>query len=90
MTTDRSALMPAGTMFVNTARGVLVDEAVLMVALDYFQVEPGGNPAFSRYDNFFMLPHIGSVTRQTRDARGFRALDNLDAFFVGKTPGDQL
>jgi lactate dehydrogenase-like 2-hydroxyacid dehydrogenase len=35
-----------------------------------------------------MLPHIGSATRATRDAMGFRALDNLDAFFAGKTPGD--
>ena len=37
-----------------------------------------------------MLPHIGSATGQTRDAMGFRALDNLDAFFAGKAPGDQL
>jgi len=44
----------------------------------------------SRFDNIFMLPHIGSATRQTRDAMGFRALDNLDAFFAGNTPGDRL
>jgi lactate dehydrogenase-like 2-hydroxyacid dehydrogenase len=37
-----------------------------------------------------MLLHIGSATGQTRDAMGFRALDNLDAFFAGKAPGDQL
>ena len=55
-----------------------------------FKTEPGGNPAFSRYDNIFMLPHIGSATKQTRDAMGFRALDNLDAFFAGKTPQDKL
>jgi lactate dehydrogenase-like 2-hydroxyacid dehydrogenase len=35
-----------------------------------------------------MLPHIGSATIATRDAMGFRALDNLDAFFTGKTPQD--
>jgi lactate dehydrogenase-like 2-hydroxyacid dehydrogenase len=85
---------------VNSARGALVDEDALMAALDSghvaaagldcFKVEPGGNPAFARYDNIFMLPHIGSATRQTRDAMGFRALDNLDAFFAGKTPRDTL
>jgi len=36
------------------------------------------------------LPHIGSATKQTRDAMGFRALDNLDAFFAGQTPYDTL
>jgi len=100
MSAERFALMPAGAVFVNTARGALVDEAALIGALDSgqlsaagldcFQVEPGGNPAFSRFDNIFMLPHIGSATGQTRDAMGFRALDNLDAFFAGKAPGDQL
>jgi lactate dehydrogenase-like 2-hydroxyacid dehydrogenase len=78
----------------------LIDEATLMAALDHghvaaagldcFKVEPGGNPALSSYDNVFMLPHIGSATRTTRDAMGFRALDNLDAFFAGQTPQDQL
>jgi len=42
------------------------------------------------YDNVFMLPHIGSSTGATRDAMGFRALDNLDAFFAGKQPRDLL
>ncbi|MGB3243872.1 MAG: D-glycerate dehydrogenase [Sulfitobacter sp.] len=100
MNDERFALMPAGAVIVNTARGALVDEDALMTALDTgqiaaagldcFKVEPGGNPAFARYENIFMLPHIGSATRQTRDAMGFRALDNLDAFFAGKTPRDTL
>ncbi len=100
MNSERFALLPEGAVVVNTARGALVDEDALMAALDNghvaaagldcFKVEPGGNPAFSSYDNVFMLPHIGSATRQTRDAMGFRALDNLDAFFAGKTPQDTL
>ena len=100
MNAARFAQLPDGAVVVNTARGALVDEAALMAALDSghiaaagldcFFTEPGGNPAFAGYDNIFMLPHIGSATGQTRDAMGFRALDNLDAFFAGKTPKDLL
>jgi len=100
MNDERFALLPDGAVFVNTARGALVDEDALLAALDSgkvaaagldcFVTEPGGNPAFSKYENVFMLPHIGSATRATRDAMGFRALDNLDAFFGGKTPLDSL
>ncbi len=100
MNTERFALLPDGAVIVNTARGALVDEPALIAALDSgklagagldcFAVEPGGNPAFSAYQNVFMLPHIGSATVSTRDAMGFRALDNLDAFFAGKSPRDAL
>jgi lactate dehydrogenase-like 2-hydroxyacid dehydrogenase len=96
----RLAQMPPGSILVNTARGALVDENALLDAiakghiaaagLDCFNVEPGGNPAFSAHQNIFMLPHIGSATVRTRDAMGFRALDNLDAFFNGETPKDML
>ncbi len=100
MNADRLALLPDGAVMVNTARGALVDEDALMGALDSgklsaagldcFVTEPGGNPGLAAYDNVFMLPHIGSATVTTRDAMGFRALDNLDAFFRGDTPGDLL
>jgi lactate dehydrogenase-like 2-hydroxyacid dehydrogenase len=94
------ARLPDGAVVVNTARGALIDETALLDAiisgklsaagLDCFQTEPGGNPAFAAHENIFMLPHIGSATKQTRDAMGFRALDNLDAFFAGGRPKDQL
>lgn len=100
MNGERFQMLPKGAVVVNTARGALVDENALIAALDSghvsaagldcFKVEPGGNPEISSYDNVFMLPHIGSATRQTRDAMGFRALDNLDAFFAGQTPKDIL
>ena len=92
--------LPDGAVLVNTARGALVDEVALVSAidsgklagagLDCYKVEPGGNPILAAHENIFMLPHIGSATVTTRDAMGFRALDNLDAFFAGKTPLDQL
>ncbi|NNG03115.1 MAG: D-glycerate dehydrogenase [Inquilinus sp.] len=94
------ALLPDGAILVNTARGALVDEAALIDALksgrlfaaglDVFATEPGGNPALSALENVFQLPHVGSATRETRDAMGFRALDNIDAVFAGREPGDRV
>ena len=100
MNAQRLALMPKGAILVNTARGALIVENDLIAALksdrlaaaglDCFVTEPGGNPALADLPNVFMLPHIGSATRETRDAMGFRALDNLDAFFAGREPRDRL
>ena len=97
---DTLSALPQGAILVNTARGALVDEAALIAAiesgqlagagLDCFMREPGGNTDFSRHREIFMLPHIGSATFETRDAMGYRALDNLDAFFAGKAPRDRL
>lgn len=94
------AKLPDSAIVVNTARGALVDEQALEEAirsgklaaagLDCFMTEPGGNPGFAAYKNIFMLPHIGSATFDTRDAMGYRALDNLDAYFAGREPGDRL
>jgi lactate dehydrogenase-like 2-hydroxyacid dehydrogenase len=100
MNSDRFGQMPVGSIFVNAARGSLVDERALLEAvdsghlaaagLDCFETEPGGNPAFSPSKKIVMMPHVGSATVRTRDAMGFRALDNLDAFFIGEPPLDRL
>lgn len=97
---ERLALLPDGAILVNTARGALVDERALVEALksgklfaaglDVFKDEPGGNPEIAALDNVFLLPHIGSATFETRDAMGYRALDNLDAFFAGREPADRV
>ncbi|MEL6266437.1 MAG: D-glycerate dehydrogenase [Pseudomonadota bacterium] len=94
------ARMRSGAIFVNTARGALVDENALVGALengplfaaglDVFRTEPGGNPRLAALPNVFLMPHVGSATDQTRDAMGLRALDNLDAFFAGRAPGDRV
>ena len=100
MNAERFAQMPAGSILVNAARGSLVDEEALLAAigsghlagagLDCFVTEPGGNPRFADHPNIVMMPHVGSATVRTRDAMGFKALDNLDAFFAGRTPPDRL
>ncbi|VVT07638.1 D-glycerate dehydrogenase [Rhizobium sp. EC-SD404] len=97
---ERLALLPDGAILVNTARGALVDERALVDALksgklfaaglDVFKDEPGGNAEIAALDNVFLLPHIGSATFETRDAMGYRALDNLDAFFAGREPTDRV
>ena len=83
-------------MVVNTARGDLVDDDALIDALqsgkvaaaglDVLAGEPNLDPRYRDLDNTFLLPHIGSASLETRDAMGYCCLDNLDAFFAGRTP----
>jgi len=97
---ERIALLPAGAIVVNTARGALIDDDALIAALesghlraaglDVFNNEPAIASRYRDLTNTFLLPHIGSATRETRDAMGFRALDNLDAVFAGREPRDRV
>ncbi|HVY99439.1 MAG TPA: D-glycerate dehydrogenase [Dongiaceae bacterium] len=90
----RIARLPDGAVVVNTSRGGLVDDEALIAALksgklfaaglDVFENEPNLNPAYRALPNVFLLPHLGSATVETRNAMGFKALDNLAAFFAGK------
>jgi lactate dehydrogenase-like 2-hydroxyacid dehydrogenase len=58
--------------------------------LDVYNNEPEIDSRYRKIDNTFLLPHIGSATRETRDAMGYRAIDNLDAIFTGKEPRDRV
>ena len=94
------ALLPPGAVLVNTARGTLVDDEALLAALrtgrlfaaglDVYAGEPALNKDYLALPNCFLLPHLGSATVETRDGMGFRALDNLDAFFAGRPAPDAL
>src|SRR5579863_2967815 len=96
----RIALLPEGAIVVNTARGGVVRDDDLIAALrsgrlaaaglDVFEGEPKIHPGYRSLPNTFLLPHLGSATRETREAMGFRALDNLDAYFSGKAPRDRI
>lgn len=96
----RLALLPRGAIVVNTARGDLVDDEALIAALrsgqvgaaglDVFQGEPALNPGYRSLPNTFLLPHLGSATIETREAMGFRALDNVDAVLSGRPAPDRV
>jgi lactate dehydrogenase-like 2-hydroxyacid dehydrogenase len=91
---ENIALLPAGAIVINTARGGLVEDAALIAALqtgrvaaaglDVFEGEPKINPAYVGLMNTFLLPHIGSATLETNTAMGMLALDNIDAVLAGR------
>jgi lactate dehydrogenase-like 2-hydroxyacid dehydrogenase len=97
---ERIARLPDNAIVVNTSRGPLVDDVALIAALksgklfaaglDVFENEPSIHPGYRDLPNVFLLPHLGSATVETRNAMGFKALDNLDAFFAGRALPDRV
>lgn len=96
----RLGRMRPDAFLINTARGEVIDEAALMqalwfdtiggAALDVFDGEPAINPQLLESDRLVMLPHLGSATREAREAMGFRVIDNLQDFFSGREPRDRV
>jgi lactate dehydrogenase-like 2-hydroxyacid dehydrogenase len=88
-----AALGKNGTL-INIARGSIVDEPALVQALragaikgaglDVFADEPHIPPELLTMDNVVLLPHVGSATRETRQAMGDLCKANLDAWFAEK------
>ena len=88
-----AALGKKGTL-INIARGSIVDETALVTALkagsikgaglDVFADEPHIPAELLAMDNMVLLPHVGSATRETRQAMGDLCKANLDAYFGGK------
>jgi lactate dehydrogenase-like 2-hydroxyacid dehydrogenase len=98
---QRLAALNSNAIVVNTSRGVVVDDDALINALktggiaaaglDVFNGEPDAiHPEYRQLENVFLLPHIGSATEETREAMGFRAIDNLIAIFNDQAPGDRV
>ena len=96
----RIELLPDNAIVVNTSRGAIVDDNALIEALkcgklfsaglDVFNNEPNIDARYRTLSNTFLLPHVGSATIETRDAMGFRALDNLDRIIGNLQPRDRL
>ena len=82
---------PKGAVITNVARGDIVDDEALIdalnrrkiyaVGLDVYKNEPNLNPGYSKIKSAFILPHLGSATKDTRIAMANLAIDNIDEFF---------
>ena len=82
---------PKGAVITNVARGDIVDDEALIDALnrrkiyaaglDVYKNEPNLNPGYLKIKSAFILPHLGSATKDTRIAMANLAIDNIDEFF---------
>ena len=88
------------TVIGNAARGDVVDDDAMVEALkngkvfayglDVYNGEPKIHPEYLKLKNIFLLPHLGSATKRTRWDMAYRAIKNLEDFFSGKNPQDQV
>ena len=82
---------PKGAIITNVARGDIVEDEALIdalnrrkiyaVGLDVYKNEPNFNPGYLKIKTAFILPHLGSATKDTRIAMANLAIDNIDEFF---------
>ncbi len=95
---ERIAKMKPNTVFVNTARGAVADEAALCEAIksgriaalgtDVYSTEPFGKDSpyyeIKDYDNVCLTPHMAWGTKEARERCFGEMLINMKAFFDGE------
>lgn len=94
MTAEKFAKLPKGALFVNSARGNLVDEDAMIEALksgqlvaaglDVFKNEPNYDTRINDLPNTFLLPHVGTATIESRTEMANNSLDNIEAVLSGR------
>jgi phosphogluconate 2-dehydrogenase len=96
---EQFAMMRPETIFINIARGKVVDEKAMIEALRNQQIRAAGLDVFEReplqkdspllsMDNVVATPHMGSATHETREAMARCAVDNLLSALAGERPKD--
>lgn len=92
---DSLALMKPGSVFINVARGGVMDEEAVIEALrsghlagagfDVFEREPIVHPEFFEMENVVMTPHLGGATAEERIRGRREASEEVARFFRGET-----
>jgi glyoxylate reductase len=92
----RLSLMRPGAVLVNTARGPVVDEEALAIALeqgtifgagiDVYEREPEVHPRLLAAPHAVLLPHIGSATERTRRRMAQLACKGVVSVLAGERP----
>ena len=96
---EQFARMRRETIFINIARGKVVDEQAMIHALQTGQIRAAGLDVFEReplqadspllqLDNVVATPHMGSATHETREAMARCAVDNMISALSGERPKD--
>jgi glyoxylate reductase len=88
---DTIEYLPKGAVVTNVARGDIIEDEALIdalnrrkvyaVGLDVYKNEPNLNKGYHKHKSAFILPHLGSATKETRTAMANLAIDNLDEYF---------
>ena len=91
---EKLSLIKKTSIFINTARGEVVDEKTLIKLLkqkkiggagfDVFENEPYINPELLKLENVVALPHIGSATFEARTQMAILAAENVISVLSGK------
>ena len=89
-------LMKKTAFIINTARGPIIDEAVLVRALkskkiagaglDVFEHEPKVHADLKKLKNVVLEPHLGSATVEVREQMANIVVDNIEAVLGGRVP----
>lgn len=93
---DKLELIKPSAIFINTARGEIVDENYLINMLkakrifaagfDVYENEPNIDTRLLKLKNVVLLPHLGSATVDARNAMSLLAAKNVDAVLSGRSP----